>query len=118
MALANINEYFAVEPAAALAGRALTFDLLVYLQINNHIVVYRRTGETLEVADLERLQRKGLKTFYIRNTDKEAYQRYMMDAGTPVDLSSEAPPPQQKVPENLAPEKLAPAKEPTLEAVP
>ncbi|MEW6057508.1 MAG: HD domain-containing phosphohydrolase [Bdellovibrionota bacterium] len=100
MAKCTSHDYFSIEVSSLIRGRRLTFDLYVYLPINDRIILLKKVGEAPEPEALDALMKKGLKHFHIKNTDREAYQAYLKGNSEP----EFAPQSDEKI-ENSSPEQ-------------
>ncbi|MBI3557800.1 MAG: HD domain-containing protein [Deltaproteobacteria bacterium] len=78
MAKLDKEKYFSIDPMSLVEGRTLTFDVLVYLELNQRIIVFKRAG--IVIDDLEKIKSmvaKGLKGFQLRESDRAAYEAYL-----------------------------------------
>jgi HD-GYP domain-containing protein (c-di-GMP phosphodiesterase class II) len=71
------NQFFSVEANLLVKGLPLTFEIFIYLPLNNRIIRFKGIGETLTQADAMRFTARGIKEFFIRKDDRERYLIYI-----------------------------------------
>lgn len=77
MAKLTTEKYFNIDPDVLVTGRTLTFDVFIYLPINGRVIMFRPNGDLIEDLDaVARLRAKGLKHFYVREAEREAFETY------------------------------------------
>lgn len=81
------GKYIKIRVAAMVANKPTTFDLFVH--INNKFICYLRSGDTLSLEKIEKLASHKTEVFYIKETDKDAFKKYVHDKVTDESLSSE-----------------------------
>ncbi len=78
MAKIDKEKYFSIDPMTLVEGRTLTFDVLIYLELNQRIIVFKRSGTTIEeLAKIQAMVGKGLKDFQLHEADRPAYEAYL-----------------------------------------
>lgn len=82
MAKFTNESYFTIDPLSLVKDRELTFDVFIYLPLNERIILYRRTGEAIEdMQELLVLRDRGLLYFHLRESDRANYIAYTQGAG-------------------------------------
>ena len=96
MAKLNQEKYFSIDPMTLVEGRTLTFDVLIYLQLNQRIIAFKRTGSAVEdLAKIRAMIDKGLKDFQLRETDRAAYEAYLLGDAAPESVLAKGSHPQE-----------------------
>lgn len=72
----NISHFFSTPANILKPNRVLTFDLYLYFQTANHILLWRHRGETLTQEWIDLYLRKGLRTIWIHQDDRAALDSY------------------------------------------
>ncbi|MGE0616900.1 MAG: HD-GYP domain-containing protein [Bacteriovoracia bacterium] len=73
----NIQDYFSVPFAGLTPDTVITFDLHLYFQMNQHIVLWKPEGDYLTAPFFTRYTEKGLQQCWIHNSQRGAYELYL-----------------------------------------
>jgi len=79
MAKISVQEFFSVDPTSMVRSRDLTFDVFLYLPLNERVVRIKQVGDRMEMRFVIRFMDKNVELFYVRNSDREAYEEYISE---------------------------------------
>ncbi|OFZ82419.1 MAG: hypothetical protein A2583_03695 [Bdellovibrionales bacterium RIFOXYD1_FULL_53_11] len=78
----DIKEYFESAADAFVAGKTITFDIYLFFPLNQHILMWKHRGETLDEMVLGVIKARGIKSFWIHGGDKENFEKYRLEVNT------------------------------------
>lgn len=78
MAKFNKQELFKIAPMSIVQNRALTFGVYLYLLLNERMILYKGSGVTVDdKAAIERMLARGLKHFFVLESEREAFEKWI-----------------------------------------
>ena len=90
----KITDYFEATFDDLIAERILPFDVHLYFQLSQHVLVFYKAGETPSTPNLKKYQTRGLKKIWIHQDDEAAYRSYLAGVqADPVKAPDAAAPP-------------------------
>jgi len=98
----DIAHYFSIPLNTLKPGKAITFDLHLYFQQNQHIMIWQRNGEVPTGDFISRYEAKGIHDVWIHQDDRGAYEEYLKDEPAVDALEPEALPDLELTPEPAA----------------
>ncbi len=87
----DIEDYFDAAFEALKPGDVLPFDMHLYFSQNRHIMVWRRKGEALTDAFIDKYRSRGMERFWIYSDDRKAYEQYVGAENSEKDETPAAP---------------------------
>lgn len=124
MAKHQAEEFFSIDVASLRAGEPVTFEVYLYLPLNEHVVKLVNAADIVDEQFLERFRKRDIRQFHVKNKDHTNYMEYVK-AKTPnptpqTDSSVSAPAPDAatpSTPETAVAPKSEEEKVPTLDDV-
>lgn len=77
MAKHQAEEFFSIDVASLRVDEAITFEVYLYLPLNEHVIKLLNIAEKIETAFLERFQKRGIRQLHVRNSDHASYMKYI-----------------------------------------
>ena len=71
------HDCFSIQLSELRPDATVTFDVFLYLPANDHLVLLRSRQQLLERQVIQSYQTKGLKSLWIKNSDRAAYEQYI-----------------------------------------
>jgi response regulator RpfG family c-di-GMP phosphodiesterase len=76
----KIVDYFEASIMNLIPGKTITFDVNLYFQLSQHVLVLFKAGETLTPETLARYKQRGLQRIWIHKDDEAAFRAYLEGA--------------------------------------
>jgi len=73
----------------------LSFDVYLFMERNQKLILYRKKNQEFEETKLKYFEKMKIKTFFIKEEDRELYQKYLSQAFTGI-LTNEDMPEEEK----------------------
>lgn len=99
----DIKDYFDVPLDKIKPFVQVTFDIHLFFSINNHIVVWRKSGSTPTDEWIAEYLNRGIQKIWIHQSDRDAYLAYSQERNPgeiALDLNPQNPPVTAEEPEN------------------
>jgi len=110
------EEFFSFDLDTLRAGEPVTFEVYLYLPLNEHVIRLIAPPDVIEGTFIERFKKKGIRQLHIRNQDHAKYVEYLKaktiaptpaaPSAPPASITPVPPPPSPKAPE-VVPDPVA-----------
>ncbi len=94
----DIRDYFSIELGNIKPFVPITFDIYLYFESNNHVLLWRKEGFSPTDEFIADYSKRGIQKIWIHHSEKEAYLAYLSEKGPAeialqTDAKTNAPPP-------------------------
>jgi len=72
----RLAEFFSIPTQDVNPRQSLPFSLFLYLQQNEHLLLWRASGDPIEKSELDRIQNSGFSKLWIPNPERHLYEHW------------------------------------------